>query len=347
MWPEFGIDLAAPPRDLPESVAALSTTCSPPLSPTILVVPLAHPRYRRNHRRPSGEPMTRSDRLLSSAQWSRHIVGKISPWLQLDSPHERLRRQSEEAFKAEIAWAAHLGLSAVLLPPPAPGSANYARMLQWACLSTQHIKFYIRLPAADSSDDDDAEGPWRCWDRVRTLCEQSSSLAVALELGLDLPASEAELERWCGEPVAMLILATATFLTNKKGYPTLPRRHQAAFARLMKLKPKVVVSGREDGRRAVDAMAGGAPAAEAEGIGAYLQYLGYLISRIPAESERAMLEAPYLDYLQVTSLQNLPPAKTPRREPSRDALTWPLPAPSPGASPGASLCPCGSRMACS
>ena len=302
--PEFGIDLVAPPRDLAATVQSLPTFGSA-VSPTLLVAPLAHPRYRRNHKRARDEPMTRSDRVLSSAQWGKHVVGKVSPWLQLDSPHDAIRRRSEEAFKAEIAWAAHLGLQAVLLPPPSPESSNYARLLQWACLSTQHMRFFVRVPiasACEGADGSSAADPWRCWDMLRTMCEQHASLAVALELGLELPDAKAELARWCGEPVAMLVLPTSSFIANKKGYPTLSRRHQAAFAELVRFRPKIVVAGREDGRRpdrGAERMSEGVSAEAArEGLGAYLQYLAFLLSRVPPPTEQARMEAPYYDYLQ-------------------------------------------------
>ena len=297
---DFGVDCAAPPPDLPAAVAKLAKLPGT----SFLVAPLAHPRYRRDHKRPRDEPMTRSDLVLNSTQWGKHVVGKVSPWLQLDSPHEAIRRRSEEAFREEVAWAAHLGLSFLLLPPPSPGGCtNYARLVQWACLATQHIKFLVRVPIAAAVEDDDdggggtpgstaaAEdrGPWACWDRLRTLCEQSASLCVALEIGIDLPESDAELRRWCGEPVAMLLLPTSTFLLNKKGYPALPRKHQAAVQSLMAYRPRIVLSGREDGGRGP---------ADAEGIGAHLQYMQYLASKLPPLSEQARHEAPYYDYLQ-------------------------------------------------
>ena len=250
---DFGVDCAAPPPDLPAAVAKLAKLPGT----SFLVAPLAHPRYRRDHKRPRDEPMTRSDLVLNSTQWGKHVVGKVSPWLQLDSPHEAIRRRSEEAFREEVAWAAHLGLSFLLLPPPSPGGCtNYARLVQWACLATQHVKFLVRVPIAAAVEDDDdggggtpgstaaAEdrGPWACWDRLRTLCEQSASLCVALEIGIDLPESDAELRRWCGEPVAMLLLPTSTFLLNTKGYPALPRKHQAAVQSLMAYRPRIVLS---------------------------------------------------------------------------------------------------------
>ena len=204
--PEFGVDLAAPPRDLAAAVQSLATLCTA-LNPSLLVAPLAHPRYRRDYKRARTEPMTRSDRVLSSTQWGRHVVGKVSPWLQLDSPHEAIRRRSEEAFKSEIAWAAHLGLQAVLLPPPPPGSANYARLLQWACLSTQHMRFFVRVSIASPREGDGGGGggssaadPWRCWDELRTLCEQPFVSLRDLEreaaaVGIDDPVARARFDR--------------------------------------------------------------------------------------------------------------------------------------------------------
>ena len=47
------------------------------------------------------------------------------------------------------------------------------------------------------------------------------------------------------------------------------KRHQAALHKLLRLRPQLVVSGREDGGRG---------AADAEGVGAHLQYLTFLAS---------------------------------------------------------------------
>ena len=148
---QYGVDLCAPPPELTDRIDLLKR-----LGASLLVSPLAHPRYRRDHLRPLDEPMTRSDLVVNSNTWNKHIVGKLSPWLQLDSPHAHIRRRSEEAFKQEVAWAAHLGLSALMLPPPTPDCPNYVRLVQWACASTQHMKFLVRVPiAADEADEDD------------------------------------------------------------------------------------------------------------------------------------------------------------------------------------------------
>jgi type II protein arginine methyltransferase len=57
------------------------------------------------------------------------------------------------------------------------------------------------------------------------------------------------------------MLNTSTFLTNKKGYPTLSRRHQEAAAALMRFRVQFVVKGRPR---------------HARGYLPYLQYLEHL-----------------------------------------------------------------------
>lgn len=101
-----------------------------------VMAPLVHPRYRRPAPTalPRGTfqpPFTRSDLLLSSSQWAGQVVGKVSPWIDCDSPSPALARDSVAALQQELAWAAHLSLQAVVLPPPPQplNGANYARIL--------------------------------------------------------------------------------------------------------------------------------------------------------------------------------------------------------------------------
>ena len=65
-----------------------------------------------------------------------------------------------------------------------------------------------------------------------------------LELGPDLPEDDEEIERWCGEPLRAVVLPTAIFMTNKKGYPTLSRRHQVVLAKLLTMNPRLIAAQR-------------------------------------------------------------------------------------------------------
>ncbi|WAR12296.1 ANM5-like protein, partial [Mya arenaria] len=59
-------------------------------------LPIVNPRYKRE----------------KVQDWGSLIVGKTSPWLQLDSAVDHIRKNSEIAFKEELNYASHLGLPA-------------------------------------------------------------------------------------------------------------------------------------------------------------------------------------------------------------------------------------------
>ena len=61
--------------------------------------PLVHPRYKREFLRIMPErpgPTTRSDKVLTGSDWCSLIVAKLSPWIDLDSSDEIVRRNSEK-----------------------------------------------------------------------------------------------------------------------------------------------------------------------------------------------------------------------------------------------------------
>ncbi|PWA47388.1 SHK1 binding protein 1 [Artemisia annua] len=59
-------------------------------------------------------PFAGSDLVLTPTQWSSHVVGKISSWIDLDSEDDVLREDSEIALKQELAWASHLSLQPLM-----------------------------------------------------------------------------------------------------------------------------------------------------------------------------------------------------------------------------------------
>ncbi|KAF5936430.1 hypothetical protein HYC85_027559 [Camellia sinensis] len=135
-----------------------------------VVSPLMDPSYRPSlmvagNNGAGVPPFAGSDLVLSPSQWSSHVVGKISSWIDLDSEDEILRKDSEIALKEEIAWACHLSLQACLLPTPKGAScANYARcvnqilqnltnMQSSFLLFISILKLWLRIPLEKSDND--------------------------------------------------------------------------------------------------------------------------------------------------------------------------------------------------
>eukprot|EP01111_Echinosteliopsis_oligospora_P016075 TRINITY_DN6562_c0_g1_i1.p1 TRINITY_DN6562_c0_g1~~TRINITY_DN6562_c0_g1_i1.p1 ORF type:complete len:633 (+),score=164.75 TRINITY_DN6562_c0_g1_i1:120-2018(+) len=263
-----------------------------------VALPLSHPRYNREFVGlvDQFEPWTRSDTLLNSSMWTNVVVGKLSPWIDLDSPDADIRFNSRKAFKQEVAWATHLSLPAVLAPPPSLHSINYAQTLLQSLLGLSSMSVWLRIPVCSPSSSlsdkytkeevDEVRGrrnsPWEWWNNVRTLCENHPHLGVVLELTEMLP-EEKVLSQWLGEPLRAVILPTNIFKLNKSGFPTLSKQHQAFVIQVFSYKVQFIITGVNRSKN---------------GLKDYVQYLSYLWKGRPNQSSEAQIEAPYLDYLQ-------------------------------------------------
>jgi protein arginine N-methyltransferase 5 len=232
--------------------------------------------------------------LLSSSQWNSNVIGKTSTWIDVDAHDTAMRVRSEAALQQEIAWAAHLGLSGLLLPPPRELAVNFARCVARALAGLHYLRLLVRLPlvvpraidAAPGAPADTGDAAWRAWNQLRVLCDHHKNLYPVLELTPELPSDAAALERWLGEPVQVLILPTSVFLANRHGFPVLPKAHQSFVVRMAAHRVQLVISGP-------------ASAASKGGMYAYHEYVRHLLKRNAGnESANDPFDAPYRDVLQ-------------------------------------------------
>lgn len=267
-------------------------------------IPIVNPRNNRDglhdpaKSRPG--PLTRTDLLLTGTDWAALVVGKFSPWIQLDnSPDEFCRRNAEIAFRQEMSFMTHLGLPAILFELKSTRCANMAKLIcEFMHNGPEHM-YWIRVPVTspkDSLDDVFSEDqdkpadynlqdndPWRWWSKLRTLCDNNKRLVVALELTANLP-SEEHMFRWAGEPVKCLIIPTSVFLTNKKGFPVLPRAHQSFVKHMLSLNVQFIISGINRHQNA--------------GFQSYVQYLDHIVTNQPELDSVSKFAKGYEDFLQ-------------------------------------------------
>ncbi|KAF7817197.1 protein arginine N-methyltransferase 1.5 [Senna tora] len=253
-------------------------------------------------------PFASSDLVLSPSQWSSHVVGKISSWIDLDSEDETQRMDSETTLKQEIAWASHLSLQACLLPAPKGTScANYGRCVNQILQNLNNMQLWLRIPLVKSDDDsmgansDTLVDSWETWNSFRLLCEHHSQLSVALDILSTLPSANS-LVRWFGEPVRAAIINTDSFLTNARGYPCLSKRHQKLIASFFNHSIQIILSGRSVHPKAsMDPVASHNHSAvdlERHPLRPYLDYVAYLYQRMDPIPEQERFELGYRDFLQ-------------------------------------------------
>lgn len=281
-----------------------------------VVSPLMNPTYRPSLLEKDGNgssvlPVAGSDLILNPSQWSSHVVGKISSWIDLDSEDEILRLDSETTLKQEIAWASHLSLQACLLPTPRRAScANYARCINQILQGLTNMQLWLRIPLFKAEDDsmgtstDDMTDAWDLWNSFRLLCEHHSQLSIALDVSSTLPSANS-LVRWFGEPVRAAILNTECFLTNARGYPCLSKRHQKLITGFFNHSVQIVISGKPL-HKVLRGSADPATLDNGDNVGCvqnnslrpYLEYVGYLYQKLDPLPEQERFELGYRDFLQ-------------------------------------------------
>ncbi|KAM7262837.1 hypothetical protein ACFE04_000520 [Oxalis oulophora] len=280
-----------------------------PASFDFLLAPLMDPSYRPSLMDSDNKvpPFAASDLVLSPSQWSCHVVGKISSWIDLDSDDETLRTDSETTLKQEIAWATHLSLQACVLPPPKSAfCANYAKCVNQILQGLSNMQLWLRIPLVKKDDDSSelnsghVKDAWEQWNLFRLLCEHHSQLYVTLDIPSSLPSANS-LERWFGEPLKAIILQTESFLTNARGYPCLSKCHQKLVTRCFDHSIQVIISGksRHDLPRTSSNSAGqDADSTLRHPLRSYLDYMGYLYQKMGPLPEQERFEIGYRDFLQ-------------------------------------------------
>uniref|UniRef100_A0A0D9VC33 Protein arginine N-methyltransferase n=1 Tax=Leersia perrieri TaxID=77586 RepID=A0A0D9VC33_9ORYZ len=268
-----------------------------------LLAPLVDPGYRPA---PGAVlPVAASDLVLSPSQWSSHIVGKISEWIDLDSEDEQLRLDSEVTLKQEIAWASHLSLQACVLPPPKRSScANYARVVNHILQGLTNMQLWLRIPLEKSEPMDEEH------DEAKNNSNMTLGYGgihfdyyVGCSLIRSTLPSMNSLGRWFGEPVRAAILQTNAFLTNSRGYPCLSKRHQMLLTGFFNHSVQVIISGRSNHNISqVGLLSGDENHTEdtsvRHALGPYLEYIAYIYQRMDPLPEQERFEINYRDFLQ-------------------------------------------------
>lgn len=271
---------------------------------------------------------------MSSVQLSNHIVGRVSAWIDPDSEEVQVRAASRAAFQQELDWAAHLTVQACLLPPPSLTSRrkygacgpNYAQSIASTILcSSNSLALWLHVPLMDDggsscphSGAQDAKEQevlgkhdwWETWNYIRCACHHHAKLGIALEVGPNL-CPEEHLARWWGEPVRALLLRTDAFITNKKGYPTLPKRHQELLSKAFQYNVQIVLTRADVGAPENESFPPlSSPSVHGDGslastnpithiMRVYWEYLCYFFRKQPLASEQEQLEGSYRDLLQI------------------------------------------------
>lgn len=214
--------------------------------------------------KPVDTPLTPSDTISQ-------MIAVTSPWIDLASPDPLIAHLSRQVFNLEIAYAAFCGVMTVLVQGPrlhhgllhSQGLSQYARAIKEALTLGSYLQLHLLMPMIDNPDSEDGEdlsnlarfargeyvethngkegrptdqlGTWDAWNVVRSVCNYSTRLSVALNLPRRLPAIGVQ-SRWYSEPLRLLCLPASSFLVNARGSFVLSKPHQLFISRCMRLR---------------------------------------------------------------------------------------------------------------
>ncbi|BGP38641.1 hypothetical protein JCM10450v2_002591 [Rhodotorula kratochvilovae] len=254
----------------------------------------------------AGGGFLRNEVNITRSEESGSLISFASDWLELDSPVEGIRFDSELALRQEISYASYLSITSIVLPPPRLENrdflADYARAINGALASSWHINISILLPVAEYTaaelaarpgtpafnalaGDSDRSETWEMWNTLRGMCAYSPRLTLSLDLTNPLPPPRS-LTRWAAEPIKHIFLPCSTFIPNAKGYPVLSKSMQAFLKSAFKFRPTVILSGTHRSLHS------------AGGHLAYAQYVRFLYRKAQELLPVEEYAQGYMDHLQ-------------------------------------------------
>ncbi|ROV95112.1 hypothetical protein VSDG_05849 [Cytospora chrysosperma] len=210
--------------------------------------------------------LTNKDTSLFPCSYILNILAYSSPWIDLGSSNPLIASVSRQALNLEVAYANFCGVRSVLIPGPrqdadAKAILQYARAVKEVFHVASRVNIIIHTPmyrepgleekakllseelggpsnvenGSTQNDEIDLFGAWDTWHTIRSVCEYSNRLFVALKMPRRLPEKELQ-TRWFAEPLHYLTLGPNTFQQNKSGNPSLSRQHQDLIFTCMRLK---------------------------------------------------------------------------------------------------------------
>ncbi|KAK2025612.1 PRMT5 arginine-N-methyltransferase [Colletotrichum zoysiae] len=210
-------------------------------------------------------PLTPKDTSLFPSHAVTTYIAYASPWIDLASTDPVIASISRQVLNLEIAYANFCGVRSIVLPGPRrdasknggnQGIAQYGRAVHEAMTIASRLNFIIHIPMyrepgleetaellstlsgephPEQSREIDIYSAWDSWHSVRTMCEYSMRLFVAIRIPRALPEKALQ-DRWFAEPLHFLTLGENVFQKNKTGHPALPRAHQDMIFHYMRLK---------------------------------------------------------------------------------------------------------------
>ncbi|KAI0983726.1 hypothetical protein GJ496_008284 [Pomphorhynchus laevis] len=199
-----------------------------------VVIDLIHPRLWTTILNKNSKFIGRYDSVLSSKEFNRSIIPVVDAYDVSQTIPE-----IDRIFNEHFEYISFLSLKRIIVRMPDANDPNLVNLCKIAGIICKQLKVIAGFPssyiyAAFSMVD----YSWNRWNALRLMCGLHCGLKLALCFKEDSFCSTDQLNRWLAEPVGFIIIPTKMFLTNKAGYPALPKAVQPVICKFL-LRPHV------------------------------------------------------------------------------------------------------------
>lgn len=239
------------------------------------------------------------DILLLPGAHIRNVIALTAPWVELDSKNPRIAALSIQVLLREIAYATYCGVTYFIVcgPKRRTNIEQYAQAISRVlaalppyCHLLIHLPFaeedYISSRTGERVPPSDYLSIWDVWNTIRTINNYPPNLSVVLQVPPKCNFPPVVASRWYAEPVKMLMISSAIFVGNARGYPVLPKVTQALLFKFFSKNPFLIISDVHDRD-----FQGGSTS--------YLLYARHLVKIRPKPSSIEAYSEGYNDLLQL------------------------------------------------
>ncbi|XP_017782552.1 PREDICTED: protein arginine N-methyltransferase 5 [Nicrophorus vespilloides] len=230
-------------------LASLTTACNEGYH--FVVTKLIHPNHERDlYSKDAPRVIGRTDRLLSSNDWNKLIVCRLSKQFQIDSEIENIREHDKKLLSQELGFACHLYIPAILIKLVQRDNKNLAHLLNCKLQAGASFQVWVETPMVNPAkkspivNNEDCDDIWEWWNDFRRYGNYHKRIGLALVMPTDgCMLDDLEIKRWGGEPVKAIIIPTCLFISNQHKQPVLPRVYQEIIKQFLHLDVQYIISG--------------------------------------------------------------------------------------------------------
>lgn len=243
-------------------------------------------------------PLEFDDILLLPGAHIRNVIALTAPWVELDSKNPRIASLSSQVILREIAYGLYCGVTYFVIcgPKRRTNIEQYSQAIsQFLAAIPPYCHLLVHLPLAEEDHISSRTGErvpptdylsiWDVWSAIRVINDYPPNLSVVLQVPPRCNFPSVVVSRWYAEPVKMLMISSAIFVGNARGYPVLPKATQALLLKFFSKSPFLILSDVYD--RDFQG-----------GLQSYLLYVRHLVKLRPRPSAVEAYSEGYSDLLQ-------------------------------------------------